>query len=237
MPSAYLYFKVHQPFLLKSFSSMDIDVVHTYFDAEATRTTINAIADQCYIRCNKVMMKLIDKYRRRCRVNFSISGTTIELLQLYRPDVLDSFCKLVNTGCVNILAETYYHSFSALYSRKEFQRQVFKHQELVKNVFCIPTTVFRNTGLSPNNELAGMPVPQQNLLKKIYSLEDLVFNSGCERTIETWGRLQALDHFVSRVSFQTLLNIVTDFEITLIKRTIEKHKKQSALRAVTLALL
>ncbi|OQP57230.1 hypothetical protein A3860_11780 [Niastella vici] len=260
MSSVCLYFNVHQPFLLKSFSSMDIDVRHTYFDMEACKAAIHEKADRCYLPCNKIMTRLINKNRGRFRVRFSISGTTMELLQLYRPDVIDSFRKLVNTGLIEILAAPYYHSLSFLYSRKEFQRQLSKHQKLVKKIFGIHTTIFNNTALLHNNELSkyiagagfkgmlcegnvnpidpvNMPVPELNLLKKIYALENLVLNSGCEKTIDTWGCLQSLDHFEARESFQSFSNIVTDFEITLIRQSIEKLKKQSALRPVRTPLL
>ncbi|MGH2553392.1 MAG: hypothetical protein ACRDEB_06720, partial [Chitinophagaceae bacterium] len=76
--------------------------------------------------------------------------------QNYRPDVLESFKKLVATGYVEILAETYYQSFSYLYSTKEFQRQVIKHSALVKEVFNTMPVVFRNTDLLYDNKLSRL---------------------------------------------------------------------------------
>jgi len=53
MTSVCLYFKVHQPFHLKAYSSMDVDVIHCYEDAEADRETINTITDNCYLPANE----------------------------------------------------------------------------------------------------------------------------------------------------------------------------------------
>jgi alpha-amylase len=61
---------------------------------------------------------------------------------------------LARTGCVEFLSETYYHSLSFLYSKEEFVRQVEKHKEKIQAYFKQTPTVFRNTELIYNNELA-----------------------------------------------------------------------------------
>jgi alpha-amylase len=154
MTSICLYFKVHQPYRLKKYHPMDIDVVHYYRDDAANQKAISQLADECYLPANKILCKQILEHKGKLNVSFSISGTMLELLNRYRPDVLDSFKELVKTGCVEILAETYYHSLSSLHSIKEFKRQVEKHANLVKVLFDKTTTVFRNTELIHNNGLA-----------------------------------------------------------------------------------
>src|SRR5690606_39295666 len=62
---------------------------------------------------------------------------------------------LAETGCVEFLAETYHHSLSFLYSRDEFVRQVRAHTEKIRALFHQTPTVFRNTELIYNNELAA----------------------------------------------------------------------------------
>jgi len=155
MTSVCLYFKVHQPFQLKQYHSKDIDVLHCYEDAEADEEIINQLADTCYLPTNKIMLSLIEQHKGKFKVSFSISGTVLELLQRYRRDVIDSFKKLVDTDCVEILAETYYHSLSSLYSLKEFKRQIEKHATLVQKLFHTDPVVFRNTEMIYNNELAA----------------------------------------------------------------------------------
>ena len=44
------------------------------------------------------------------------------------PEVIESFKRLADTGCVEFLAETYYHSLAFLFSRAEFEEQVALQQ-------------------------------------------------------------------------------------------------------------
>lgn len=404
MTSVCLYFKIHQPFRLKDFPAGEFDLVHYYDDISANKLAIDQAADKCYLPSNEILYHLIKKHKGKFNISFSISGTTVELLKQNRPDVLDSFKKLVATGCVEILAETYHNSFSSLYTKKEFKRQIEKHAELVKEVFNTGPAVFRNTELIYNNDLARFisglgfkgilcegsenilkgRTPNQiyaapengdfgillrnkslsddiafrfddtswtefpltsdkyvtwlhthpensnvinlfmdyetfgihkkkesgifdflntfpagvltndkfqfstpskviedyypagiynadktiswedstdtksywfedtklyNLLKKIYSIENLVMSSDCNQSIETWGRLQSIDHFrkiaaeevendpanlensfsSSNETFRNYNNILVDLEISLIKKNINRRKKRTEL--------
>lgn len=154
MTSVCVYFKVHQPYRLKKYEPKDVDILHCYEDAEADSQAINYAADHCYLPANALLLKKITEHKGNFKVSFSISGTMIELLEKYRPDVIRSFRKLFATGCVEILGETYYHSLSSLHSKKEFQRQVQRHSAMIREVFGSGPVVFRNTELIHNNELA-----------------------------------------------------------------------------------
>lgn len=156
MPSLCLYFKVHQPYQLKKYGASDIQVSHCYEDTAADEKCINRISDLCYLPANNTLLKNIRESGGRCKVQFSISGITLSLLQQYRPDVIQSFRELTDTGCVEILGETYYHSLSSLHSKKEFERQVVQHSEAIQALFGVTPTLFRNTELIHNNELTGI---------------------------------------------------------------------------------
>lgn len=404
MTSVCLYFKVHLPYRLKKYQLKDIDAIHCYEDAEADEVAVNIAADNCYIPANEILYRSIKEHKGKFRISFSISGTALELFVKYRPDVIDSFKRLMATGCVEILAETFYHSLSFLHSKKEFQRQVEKHSLLVKEIFNTEPAIFRNTELIYNNDLArlisvlgykgilcegverilqgrtvnqlyaapdngdfglllrntvlsddiafrfddvnwsehpltaqkfagwlhaypentdvinlfmdyetfgvhkkqesgifdfldSLPeavlankhfqfstpsdilnkyyprdiynvsktiswedqsntncvwcenVMQNNMLKKIYSIENMVMASNCQKAINTWGRLQAADHFYymgaedvegdfgkyqnpfssAKEAFQNYNNILVDFEISLIKKNISSTTKKNRL--------
>jgi alpha-amylase len=68
--------------------------------------------------------------------------------------VIETFQKLNQTGCVEFLNETYYHSLAFLYSREEFRAQVEMHRAKIKQLFGQEPRVFRNTELIYNNDLA-----------------------------------------------------------------------------------
>jgi len=69
---------------------------------------------------------------------------------------LRSFQELAETGCVELLGETYYHSLSSLYSRKEFVEQVKAHKRTIQRLFHQTPRVFRNTELIYNNQLSEL---------------------------------------------------------------------------------
>lgn len=89
------------------------------------------------------------------KVSLSITGTFIEQLEEWAPEVLDSFKELTATGRVEIVGETYYHSLAFFYSRQEFEAQVQSHKEKIQMLFGQTPTVFRNTELAYNNDLAS----------------------------------------------------------------------------------
>ncbi|HEX8547201.1 MAG TPA: glycoside hydrolase family 57 protein [Cytophagaceae bacterium] len=154
MPAVCFYFQVHQPFRLKHYSFFNIGNDHSYEDENLNVTILNKVSDKCYLPANKLMLTLIKKHGGQFRISYSISGAALEQFEKYRPDVLESFIELSKTGCVEFLSETYYHSLSFLYSQAEFVRQVEKHKEKMIEYFGQSPTVFRNTELIYNNELA-----------------------------------------------------------------------------------
>jgi len=154
MSAICIYFKVHQPYQLKSYDSLDIGVNHLYEDAASDRAIIHDLADRCYLPTNELLLSLIRIMDDKFKVSFSFSGVILELLGRYRPDVIDSFRKLIATGCVDVLGETYYHSLSYLHSKEEFNRQVRLHSELIQKLFGVIPQVFRNTELIYDNALA-----------------------------------------------------------------------------------
>jgi alpha-amylase len=146
---------VHIPYQLRKITPASIGSASSYFDVSANQAAVDKLSDECYLPANKIIYSLIKSNNGKFKVAFSISGTALELLSEYRPDVVRSFKKLAKTGCVDFFAETYYNSLSWLYSKKEFQHQVEKHHELLVKTFGVEPVVFRNTELIYNNELAS----------------------------------------------------------------------------------
>jgi alpha-amylase len=155
-----LYLHVHQPLRVRQYTIFDTAEQHDYFDAhqetDANRNNeliLRKVADKSYRPMNELLEKLLAKHPE-FKVSLSITGTFIEQAEQWAPDVLDSFKRLVATGRVEIVAETYYHSLAFFYSRKEFERQVEMHREKIRDLFGVETSVFRNTELSYNDDLA-----------------------------------------------------------------------------------
>jgi alpha-amylase len=163
-----LCFEVHQPLRLnKNFfwgRSMHKEVVPDlsdfYFDHAENRRIFERISDKCYLPANQVILESIQKHEgseRPFKVAYSFSGIFLEQCQKVRPDVLDSFVKLVETGYVEVMEQTYYHSLASLYEDKqEFYEQVRMHREVINDLFGLKPTTFENTELIYSDEIARM---------------------------------------------------------------------------------
>jgi alpha-amylase len=152
MASVCFYFQVHQPFRLRRYSVFDSEP--SYFDDYKNAEICRKVASRCYLPTNRLMLELIQRYGKAFSISFSITGVALEQFQKWSPEVIDSFRALVDTGQVEILAETYYHSLAFLYSREEFREQTIAHSAKVAETFGVRPKVFRNTELIYNNDLA-----------------------------------------------------------------------------------
>ncbi|MDB4987783.1 MAG: Alpha-amylase [Myxococcaceae bacterium] len=147
MPSVCCYFEVHQPNRVRNYDVFQIGQDHSYFDDALNGEIMRKVAHKCYLPANARMLELIDRHEGKFKVAYSITGVALEQMQQYAPEVIESFQKLVATGCVELLAETYYHSLSVLFDLGEFREQVAMHGRLMKQLFDVTPTVFRNTEL------------------------------------------------------------------------------------------
>lgn len=141
------YFQVHQPYRLRTYRFFDIGKKHDYFDDYANRKILIKVAEKCYLPTNQLLLELIQKHQGKFKVCFSITGTLLDQIESYYPEVLKSFQRLAATGCVEFLAETYSHSLSALRPEKEFESQVALHTKKIKELFGYEPTIFRDTEL------------------------------------------------------------------------------------------
>jgi alpha-amylase len=141
------YFQVHQPFRLKRYRFFDLGHDHYYYDDYSNESIMRKVAEKCYLPANNIILELIQKHKGKFKVTFSLSGLAINQFRLYAPEVLDSFKRLAETGMVEFLAETNSHSLVSLKSRSEFERQVTKHKEMLKEFLGVEATSFRNTEL------------------------------------------------------------------------------------------
>lgn len=154
-PSICIYFQVHQPDRLRQYRFFDIGNDSHYYDDFANRTIIKRVAERCYLPMNNLLLDMISRYGKKFKVAFSISGTAIEQMEAYVPEVLESFRKLAETGCVEFIAETYSHSLASLFSVPEFEKQVKMHSALITKYFGKKPKCFRNTELIYSDEIGA----------------------------------------------------------------------------------
>jgi alpha-amylase len=95
---------------------------------------------------------------RDMRVTFSITGRALRQFAKYAPDVIDSFKRLNDTGCVEFLGETSHHSLASLHPGDEFAEQVRLHLAMMQEYFGVRPTIFRNTELVYSNIIGARVV-------------------------------------------------------------------------------
>jgi alpha-amylase len=155
MPSVCFYFQVHQPYRMRHYRVFDIGYSDEYFDHSKNEEICKKVAEKCYLPANAMMLELLKKHPE-FKISYSISGVALEQFAEYTPEVIESFKKLVKTGQVEILSETYYHSLAAIFDAAEFREQILQHRKVIKQHFGVTPTIFRNTELIYSDGIADM---------------------------------------------------------------------------------
>ena len=136
MKTVCFYFQVHQPWRLKTYRFFQMGNDHNYLDDFTNRAIMQKVARECYLPMNALLLSLIEQNKGAFKCSFSITGSAVEQFKAYAPEVLESFKKLADTGCVEFLAETYSHSLSSLYSVDEFKQEVKLHTQMLGMYSC-----------------------------------------------------------------------------------------------------
>ena len=153
-----LYLHIHQPVRYREYSIFDVGNDHNYFHddyhgRQSNERIFRKVADKSY----RPMLDLLEENIRKYpgfKVSFSITGTWLDQAAVWGPEFIAQIRRMVKTGQVEIVGETYYHSLAFFYNRDEFADQVKLHAEKIQRLFGVTPKVFRNTELAYNDELA-----------------------------------------------------------------------------------
>jgi alpha-amylase len=141
---------------LKRYRFFEIGSDHYYYDDFANEANVQRIANVSFMPANRLILDMIRSSHGKFKVSFSISGITLELLEQYAPEVIDSFKELAQTGSVEFIAEPYAHSLSSVFDDEEFAQQVKLQSDLLYELFGVKPTVFRNTEMIYSDEIGQM---------------------------------------------------------------------------------
>ncbi|MBQ3468287.1 glycoside hydrolase family 57 protein [Candidatus Saccharibacteria bacterium] len=149
---------MHQPWRFERYSIFDISHDHNYwdeidyYDKQNNERIFRKVAEKSYYPMLNVLDGLIQDLPD-FKISLSITGTWLDQAELWEPELVKMLQKMVKTGQVEIVAETYYHSLAFFYNRDEFEVQVKKHLEKIRDTFGVVPKVFRNTELAYNDEV------------------------------------------------------------------------------------
>ena len=147
------YFQIHQPMRLKRYRFFDIGQDHYYYDDFQTEDHVRKGVEQSYLTANRTIAEMIRSSNGKFKCSFSISGISLEQLEQYAPEVIDSFKELSKTDCVEFMAEPYAHSLASVFDTDEFQRQVTLHANKIEELFGKRPTTFYNTELIYSDQI------------------------------------------------------------------------------------
>jgi alpha-amylase len=186
MTSICFYFQLHQPFRLNWFwpeksAGWKGSLMDLYFDKGLNRFTFKKVAGKCYHKANDIILAQIDRFKntpRQFKVSYSLSGTFLDQCERWDKDLLEKFRQMADSGCIEFLCETYYHSLSSLYEDKtEFTDQVKEHQQAMKDLLGQKSKIFRNTELLYHNDIASE-------VEKLGF--EAIMTEGIERILDGW---------------------------------------------------
>ncbi len=149
-------FQLHAPYRLKRYRFFEIGQDHYYYDDYQTENRIQQLAQQSYLPANRTILDMIRSSNGKFRCAYAISGITLELLEQYAPEVIDSFRELAQTGSVEFLAEPYAHSLSSIFDINEFEKQLKLHADRIEQLFGQKPTTLCNSELIYSDELGDI---------------------------------------------------------------------------------
>ena len=156
MKTVCLYFEIHQNIHLKRYRFFDIGTDHYYYDDYENERSITETAEHSYIPALQALIEMAHRYGDYFKCAFSLSGTAIELLEQYSPEVLELLDELNQTGCVEFLAEPYSHGFSSIKCPECFRQEVERVSKKIKSLFGKTPKVLRNSCLMYSDDIGEL---------------------------------------------------------------------------------
>jgi len=148
-----LYLHMHQPWRLARFRYVDLGSGRPYIDERRNLEIFRGIADRCYRPALGRLASALDEYSE-FRLSLSVTGTFLEQAARAAPDVLELLRRLVRTGRVALLSETYFHSLAFLLPPPELAEEVDLHRAAIAREFGVRPKALRMTELAYSDELA-----------------------------------------------------------------------------------
>ncbi len=153
-----LYLHIHQPWRVRAYSIFDVGVNDNYFSdpnynsKQNNERIFRKVATKSYLPTFDLLENNLKKHKD-FKFSLSITGVWLEQAEMWMPELIARLQRMVATGRVELVAETYYHSMSFFYDKDEFKEQVKQQVAAFKRLFNVTPKVFRNTEFSYNDEV------------------------------------------------------------------------------------
>ena len=144
MKTICLYFEIHQNIHLKRYRFFDIGADHYYYDDYENERSIVETAEKSYIPALRTLIEMC-RENKNFKCSISLSGCSIELLEIHAPQVIELIQELLATKQVELLAEPYSHGLASLANPHCFLEEVRHLSDKVEEMFEQRPKVFRNS--------------------------------------------------------------------------------------------
>lgn len=152
MPATCLLFSIHHARHLRRYTVFNES--GDYFDDDATALDVRDAAEKSYRPLLAVLIEQARRHEGRFRVGLAVSGSALDLIGRFAPDVIDRLHDLNATDCADFAGRASEGSLAFLYSGGEFAEQVNRQRGRIERTFGRRPSVFRPVGYSYNNALA-----------------------------------------------------------------------------------
>jgi len=195
-------FLMHAPYRLRRYRFFEIGQDHYYPDDMGTEEYITRLVQTSYMPLAQTIREMIRLSKGKFRCGLAISGTTLEMMEQYTPEMIDLLKDLADSHCVEMVAMPYTYSLACQYSETEWAEQLRLHRRKMEDLFGTYSQTLFNTELlysdelaetsyrlgypnimtegakhilsykSPNYLYAGSAAPQQNVLMRNMALSE-----------------------------------------------------------------
>ena len=136
-------FDIHTPIYLRQFQVFDIGKSSDYWDTKNEAKKFKKLSKLSYRPLFKTFKKLIKKYD--LKLSLSFSGLFLDSAKKYDVKLIDEISDLIETGNVELIGGTYFHTLSFLKDKSEFKKEIKTHRKKIKDIFGVDLVSFRNT--------------------------------------------------------------------------------------------
>lgn len=147
-------FQMHAPYSLKRYRFFEIGQDHYYYDDMQTEDRVASLINTSYMPLCKTIAEMIRLSRGRFHCALSVSGTMLEMLEQYDPEMIDMLKELAGTGCVEFVVTSYSYSLASVYSDTEAAEQLQAQQAQVKQLLGVESTTVCLPELLYSDEIA-----------------------------------------------------------------------------------
>jgi alpha-amylase len=148
-----LCFQIQHPLKLKKIDSSKVSknmrLKSSIFDQSLNRKSFAELQEKVYLPTLRALDESVTtfmKQKRKFMFSLNVSGTFLDYCRR-NGETMDLLKKLSDSGCVEFMGSTYYHSLAGLMDEKEFKSQVSLHTRKIKKLFGQEPTNFVNTEL------------------------------------------------------------------------------------------